>query len=118
MTRALLIPLAQSDTLKPGGTLILSTGISLAALGAGGWAIGASVESAMLAGWPCFQGGGAVACWAVASWTSGDATRSATARDVRMMRRIVGLLFEDDADRSGTSRRPLRSARLDPMPGP
>src|SRR5262245_49015075 len=67
MTRALLMPDAHSETLKPGGTLILSMGISLAALGAGGWAIGASVESARLAGWPCFQGGGAAGCWADAA---------------------------------------------------
>src|SRR5262245_16848517 len=99
MTRALLIPLAQRDTLKPGGTLILSTGISPGALGAGGWAMGASVESAMLAGWPCFQGGGAVACWAGARWASESPTRVATASDVRMMRRMVTLLFEAGDDR-------------------
>src|SRR5438445_150408 len=43
MTRALLIPWAQSETLKPAGTLSLSTGISPGALGAGGCATGASV---------------------------------------------------------------------------
>ena len=56
ITRALLSPCAQSETLKPGGTLILSTGISPAAFGAGGWGIGASGEVAMLAGCPCFHG--------------------------------------------------------------
>src|SRR2546426_10077635 len=63
MARALLIPCAQRETLKPGGTLILSTGISPGAFGAGGWGMGASVESAMLAGWPCFQGGGGGGAW-------------------------------------------------------
>src|SRR5213594_1178244 len=67
ITRALLSPCAQSETLKPGGTLILSTGISPGALGAGGWAMGASGESAMLGGWPCFQvGGGCGGCRASA----------------------------------------------------
>src|SRR5262245_57280666 len=101
MTRALLMPLAQSDTLKPRGTLILSTGISPGALGAGGWAMGASVESAMLAGWPCFQGGGGVACWAGASWASESPTRVATASEVRMMRRMVTLLLEDGDEGDG-----------------
>src|SRR5215813_1950431 len=118
MTRALLRPLAQRDTLKPGGTLILSTGISPGALGAGGWAIGASIESAMLAGWPCFQGGGGVACWAGASWASESPTASATVSDVRMMQRIVGLPFEDE--RIGQGRIGARSVRhrLGPRPGP
>src|SRR5260370_34821529 len=58
MARALLMPWAHSETLKPRGTLILSTGISLAAAGPGGWAIGARVELARSAGWPCFHGGG------------------------------------------------------------
>jgi hypothetical protein len=40
--------------LNPAGTLILSTGISPGAFGAGGCAIGASVESASDDGWPCF----------------------------------------------------------------
>src|SRR2546426_9067847 len=62
MARALLIPCAQRETLNPGGTLIFSTGISPGALGAGGWAMGASGESASSRGWPCFQVGGA--CWA------------------------------------------------------
>src|SRR5260370_6320640 len=59
MTRALLMPLAHSETLKPRGTLILSTGISLAAVGAGGWAIGGRVEVARPAGLPRFHRGGA-----------------------------------------------------------
>src|SRR4030095_11624816 len=59
MTRALLMVCAQSTTFKPAGTLILSTGISPGALGAGGWAIGARAESAIDDGWPCFHGGGA-----------------------------------------------------------
>ena len=58
MTRALLIPWAQSETLNPAGTLSLSTRISPGALGAGGCATGASGESAIVAGWPCFQVGG------------------------------------------------------------
>src|SRR5262245_22445284 len=58
ITRALLMPDAHSSILKPGGSLILLSGISPGALGAGGCATGASGESAMLAGWPCFQGGG------------------------------------------------------------
>src|SRR5215470_8539452 len=74
MTRALLMPLAQSSTLKPCGTLILPMGISLAAFGAGGWAIGDSVELSMSFGCPCFHGGGAVVCWAA---TKLDARRRA-----------------------------------------
>jgi hypothetical protein len=50
IARALLMPEAHNSTLKPAGTLILLTGISLGALGAGGWAIGASMESAMFDG--------------------------------------------------------------------
>src|SRR5690242_7940309 len=74
MTRALLMPLAQSSTLKPCGTLILPIGISLAAFGAGGWAIGDSVELSMSFGCPCFHVGGAVDCWAA---TKPDARRRA-----------------------------------------
>src|SRR3989441_12054256 len=59
MTRALLIPLAHSSTLKPAGTLILSTGISPGAFGAGGWGVGGSVELSISLGWPCFPDGGA-----------------------------------------------------------
>src|SRR2546428_6695702 len=62
MTRALLMPLAHSSTLKPDGTLILSTGISPGAFGAGGWAMGDSVELSISLGCPCFPDGGA--CWA------------------------------------------------------
>src|SRR3989475_10887466 len=59
MTRALLMPLAHSSTLKPDGTLILSTGISPGAFGAGGWAMGGSGELSISLGWPCFHDGGA-----------------------------------------------------------
>src|SRR5439155_17145362 len=98
ITRALLIPCAQSEALKPGGSLILSTGISPGALGAGGWAMGASAESAMLGGWPCFQVGGG-ACWAPASGASARPTTSAAVSDVRMMRRMMSLPCEDGEDR-------------------
>src|SRR5437867_9242727 len=97
ITRALLIPCAQREALKPGGTLILSTGISPGALGAGGWAMGASVESAMLGGWPCFQVGGA--CWAPASGASASPTTSAAVSDARMMRRMMSLPHEDGEHR-------------------
>ncbi len=80
MTRALLMPLAHSSTLKPDGTLILSTGISPGAFGAGGWAMGDSVELSISLGCPCFHDGGA--CWAatrpVAS-TNATTTVSASA---------------------------------------
>src|SRR5439155_15328764 len=89
MARALLIPCAQRETLNPGGTLIFSIGISPGALGAGGWAMGASGESASSRGWPCFQVGGA--CWARVSEASASTTPSASASDVRMMRRMVSL---------------------------
>src|SRR5688572_11351328 len=62
IARALLIPLAHSSTLKPCGTLILLIGISPGALGAGGWATGASGEFAISGGWPCFHEGGGGAC--------------------------------------------------------
>src|SRR5262245_48886071 len=65
IARALLMPEAHRLTLKPAGTLILSTGISPGALGAGGWAMGASGELASSAGCPCFQVGGG--CCAAAS---------------------------------------------------
>src|SRR6266851_2042351 len=96
MARALLIPLAHTETLKPGGTLILSMGISPGAFGAGGWGMGASIESAMLAGWPCFQvGGGCCACCAGARGASASPMTSAAVSDARMMRRMVSLPFED-----------------------
>src|SRR3989442_1563211 len=92
----LLSPCAQSETLKPGGTLILSTGISPGALGAGGWAIGASGESAMLGGWPCFQvGGGCGGCWASANGPRANTRARATTTEVRMMRSMRGLPFEE-----------------------
>src|SRR5262245_14391735 len=65
MARALLSPSAQMLILKPGGSFTASIGMSLAGVGAGGWAMGANGEFANSAGWPCFQGGGA--CWAPAS---------------------------------------------------
>ncbi len=86
MARALLMPWAHSETLKPRGTLILSTGISLAAAGPGGWAIGARVELARSAGWPCFHGGGA---WAEAGGARTSA--SVTASSVPMTGRMVSL---------------------------
>src|SRR5215468_4964350 len=96
MARALLIPEAQSSALKPGGTLILSTGMSAAALGAGGWGMGARVESAMLAGCPCFQVGGAAACCAHARTEPRATTVRATASDVSVMRRMRFLLLSED----------------------
>src|SRR5207248_55885 len=85
------IPLAQSSTLKPAGTLILSTGISLAAFGAGGCGMGASAESASEDGWPCFHVGGA---WADAhDTTATTATTRATATNLRD--RMVNLPFEN-----------------------
>src|SRR5437762_1967270 len=50
MARALLISAAQSSTLKPGGAFSLSTGMSPAFIGAGGWGVGAGVERALLDG--------------------------------------------------------------------
>src|SRR5215831_2272657 len=95
MARALLMPAAQSSTLKPGGTLILSTGMSAAALGAGGCGMGARVESAMFDGCPCFHvGGGCCACWAETHGTSARATMKAEATS-EMKNRMVNLLFED-----------------------
>src|SRR5262249_59917592 len=88
MTRALLMPLAQSSTLKLCGTLILPTGISPAAFGAGGWAIGESVELSMSFGCPCFHDGGAGACWA--------ATRPVT-------RRMAATKVSASANRNGLS---------------
>src|SRR5882672_277416 len=96
MARALLIPLAHTETLKPGGTLILSTWSSPSAAGAGGWGMGASIESAMLAGWPCFQGGGgSLACWAGARGASASPMTSAAVSDAGMMRDMMSLPFED-----------------------
>jgi len=95
MARALLRPAAHSSTLNPGGTLILSTGISDAAMGAGGWGMGARVESAILEGCPCFQGGGAAACCAHAKAERRAPTVRATASDVSVMRRMRTLPCED-----------------------
>src|SRR5215510_3293152 len=94
MARALLRPEAQSSALKPGGSLMLPTGMSAAALGAGGWGMGASVESAMLAGCPCFHDGGA-ACCAHANAETRATTTKATASDVSVMRRMRFLPCED-----------------------
>ena len=90
IARALLSPWAHRDTLKPRGTLILSTRISPGALGAGGWAMGASGELAISAGCPCFQAGGA---WAKAEDPRVRASRIAS--DVEMNGRMVNLPFED-----------------------
>ena len=56
--------------------------------------MGASVESARLAGWPCFQDGGA-ACCAQARAASMHPIVNATVTDVRVMRRMMCLPFED-----------------------
>src|SRR5216684_337809 len=77
IARALLSPCAHRDTLKPRGTLILSTRISPGALGAGGWAMGASGELAILGG----------------AWAKAEDARvraSKTASDVEMNGRMVG----------------------------
>src|SRR5712691_741117 len=76
IARALSIPLAHSSALNPAGTLMVLTGISLAAFGAGGWAWGASCELDISGDRPCCHGG---ACWA--------RTRPGTARTrTRMLR--------------------------------
>src|SRR5262245_59863863 len=107
MARALLMPAAHSSTLKPGGTLILSTGMSAAAMGAGGWGMGAREESAMLAGCPCFQGGGAAACCAHARADTRAMSMRATASDVSVMRRMRFLLCEDRCRSAGPVARQL-----------
>src|SRR3989442_3587361 len=89
MTRALLMPLAHSSTLKPDGTLILSTGISPGAFGAGGWAVGDSVELSLSLGWPCFHDGGA--CWAATRPVgSTNATTPVSASAYRHRRNLLG----------------------------
>src|SRR5690349_5593094 len=83
------MPLAHSSTLKPGGTLILLTGISAAGLGAGGCACGESGELIIDSGRPCCQGGGACAR------TSGGTTRpSAMTAAATPVRRMMLLLRE------------------------
>src|SRR5260370_299466 len=93
MTRALLLRWAHREALKPGGSLIFSTGISPGGLGAGGWAMGASVESARWGGLPCFQVGGG--CWAFASGARASTAASATASDVRPMLPMMSLPFDN-----------------------
>ncbi len=105
MARALLMPLAHSETLKPRGTLILSTGISLAAAGPGGWAIGARVELARSAGWPCFHGGGA---WATAG--EAGASASITTREMWVTGRIVVASSKDMRAHRGPVRGNIRRA--------
>ena len=55
------MPVAQSSTLKPLGTLSLSIGMSLAAVSVFLPAFGASGESLNLSLMPCFQAGGGAA---------------------------------------------------------
>src|SRR5712664_3621577 len=81
------MPCAHSSTLKPDGTLILSTGISPGAFGAGGCAIGDSDELSMSFGCPCFHDGGA--CWAargpVASTKATATVTDSANRNVRSL---------------------------------
>ena len=66
--RAPGMPCAQISTLKPVGTLSLSTVIFSSGVTVIGAACGASLESAMLGGMPCFHaGGGAAGCCALSS---------------------------------------------------
>src|SRR5262245_57364099 len=100
IARALLMPWAHSSAWKPGGSLILAMGISPGAFGDGGWAIGARVESAIEAGWPCFQGGGACPDegGAATSPTPSSPASNEGARRNRngeRIRRMVSLLHED-----------------------
>src|SRR5215468_4932483 len=106
MARALLIPWAHSSALKPGGTLSFWIGISPGAAGAGGWAIGASVESAIDDGWPCFQGGGACpeAIGASASPRSDITAKEVSVRGVMVEPPRRGPVRGDD-------RRPGRAGR-------
>src|SRR5207247_11394434 len=83
MARALLIPYAHRETVKPGGTLIFSKGISPGALGAGGCAMGARGESFIAGGIPCFHGG------SCALAETARAPTMSTATEVTMMRRMA-----------------------------
>jgi hypothetical protein len=78
MARAPGMPLAQISTANPLGSFSLVIGISEAGVSVMRPASGASFESAMLAGWPCFQAG----CWANAA-AQAPARTAATA--VRIM---------------------------------
>ena len=61
-------PVAQISALKPGGSLILSIGMSAAGVTVSLPAKGAKVLLAMAAGMPCFQAGaGAAGAWAKAA---------------------------------------------------
>jgi hypothetical protein len=62
MERALASMSAQISILKPGGSLTLSIGMSLAGIGAGGCAWGASGEDACSGERPCAYGGGDCCC--------------------------------------------------------
>ena len=75
--RAPGMPCAQISTLKPGGTLSLSTWIFSTGVTVIGEACGASLESAMLDGWPCFQaGGGCCACSSMAQVAANEARQA------------------------------------------
>ncbi len=82
MARAPGMPLAQSSTLKPFGTLSFETGISLAGVSVILPGCGASFESAMLAGMPCFQAGGFGLSWAWAGRVKAAAIAAASAMPV------------------------------------
>src|SRR3989442_6232349 len=89
MTRALLMPLAHSSTLKPDGTLILSTGISPGAFGAGGWAMGGSGELSISLGWPRFPDRGACGA-ANRAVARTNATTTASGRAYPYAPRLLG----------------------------
>ena len=59
------VPVDQISTLKPGGSLILFSGMSAAGVTVSLPARGANVELAISAGMPCFQAGGGAAGAAV-----------------------------------------------------
>src|SRR2546428_9716890 len=92
------MPGCQTLILNPGGSLILSTRSCSTAAGAGGVATGASGESAMVDGWPCFHvggegaPGGAVGSCAVRNCGSVNNVSTATAKNVRGMRLMGDLL--------------------------
>ena len=94
--RALRIPSAHTLILNPGGSLILFTGICAAGVGVGGAATGASGELDSSGGRPCCQvGGDCGGCWAWTSGPSANTTVRATTTEVRAMRSMTGLPFED-----------------------
>ena len=85
------MPSAHTLTLKPGGSLILSTGISPGALGAGGAGMGASGEFAISGGRPCFQAGGAAGGCCAGTVAVNARRASATTTDVKVLGRMVNL---------------------------